>query len=208
MLWNVLYLLTPSGVWVYEDGSGDYPTIEAAVADIETGTTINLGPGDFVLSDTLLVDFSFNLVGSGMEGPNTTTVMCADTVVDIYSVSFSAKDIVFVTTGTGAPTDVMDAGDATIDLQRCGFGGAVRWNDYAGNGLYLYGTTTGTVSDCVFTLNDLHGVEVDEDAEVTLENNAMYNNGENGITFWANSIRGRQRKRVHRQRVEWDICER
>lgn len=187
MLWNVLYLLTPSGVWVYADGSGDYPTIEAAVADIDTGTTIYLGPGTFNLSDTLMVDFSFDLVGSGMEGPNSTTVMCADTVVDIYSVSFSAKDILFVTTGTGAPTDVMDAGDATIDLQRCGFGGAVRWNESQGSGLYLYGTTTATVADCVFTLNDLHGVEVDEDAEATIENSTMVSNGENGITFWANS---------------------
>jgi parallel beta-helix repeat protein len=187
MLWNVLYLLTPSGVWVYEDGSGDYPTIEAAVADIETGTTINLGPGTFHLSQTLLVDFSFNLVGSGMEGPNGTTVTCDDTVIDVYSVNFSAQDIQFETIGSGAPTDVMDAGDATIDLQRCSFSGAVRWNDSQGDGLYLYGTTTATVTDCAFINNGLHGVEVDEDADATLENNLMYGNGENGITFWANS---------------------
>ena len=188
MLWNVLGILGPSGVWVYADGSGDYPTIEAAVADIPTGTTINLGPGIFSLSETLTVDFSFNLVGSGMDGPDSTVVTCTDTVVDVYSVSFSAQDIHFMTTGSGAPTDVMDAGDATIDLQRCGFSGAVRWNDHQGDGLYLYGTATATVTDCVFTLNDLHGVEVDEDAEVTLENNFMYDNGENGITFWANSF--------------------
>jgi parallel beta-helix repeat protein len=188
MLWNVLYLLTPSGVWVYEDGSGDYPTIEAAVADIDTGTTINLGPGTFHLSQTLSVDFSFDLVGSGMEGPNSTTVTCDDTVIDVYSVSFSAKDIAFVTTGTGAPTDVMDAGDATIDLQRCSFSGAVSWNYSQGDGLYLYGTTTATVTDCAFIANGLHGVDVDEDAEATLENNLMYGNGENGIAFFANSV--------------------
>jgi len=188
MLWNVLGILGPSGVWVYADGSGDYPTIEAAVADVDPGTTIYLGPGIFGLSQTLLVNFSFSLVGSGMDGPDSTVVACTDTVVDVYSVSFSAQDISFVTTGSNAPTDVMIAGDATIDLQRCGFSGAVRWNDHQGDGLYLYGTASATVTDCVFTLNDLHGVDVDEDAEVTLENNLMYNNGENGITFFANSF--------------------
>ncbi len=121
MLWNLFGHLVPAGVWVYADGSGDYPTIEAAVADIATGTTIYLGPGTFRLSQTLAVDFSFNLVGSGMAGPDATVVTCNDTVVDVASVSFSAQDIKFVSTASSKPTDVMAAGDATIDLLRCSF---------------------------------------------------------------------------------------
>jgi len=198
ILWNLLNLLgppAPSEIWVYADGSGDYPTIEAAVTSIDTGATIHLGPGEFRLSQTLDVDFSFNLVGSGMAGPSSTVISCDDTVVDIMSVNFSAQDIRFENTGAGAPTDVMIAGDATIDLQRCYLAGGVRWQEQAGDGLYLYGTATGTVTDCVFTLNDLHGIEVDEDAQLTVENSVMSDNGDNGITFWANSggiVRGNE----------------
>ena len=188
MLWSLFGHLVPAGVWVYADGSGDYPTIEAAVADIATGTTIYLGPGTFRLSQTLAVDFSFNLVGSGMEGSNATVVTCNDTVVDVASVSFSAQDIKFVSTASSKPTDVMAAGDATIDLLRCSFSGASRWNDHAGDGLYLYGTTSATVQDCVFTQNDLNGVEVDENAQVALEDNECSGNGSNGICFWAGSV--------------------
>ena len=188
MLWNLFGHLVPAGVWVYADGSGDYPTIEAAVADIATGATIYLGPGTFRLSQTLAVDFSFNLVGSGMAGPNATVVTCNDTVLDVASVSFSAQDIKFVSTANNKPTDVMAAGDATIHILRCAFSGAFRWNDHAGDGLYLYGTTSATVQDSVFTQNDLNGVELDEDAQVTLEDNECSGNGSNGIGFWANSV--------------------
>jgi len=74
--------------YVAADGSGDYPTIEDAVANIDTGQTIYLGPGTFHLSDTLLVNFSFNLVGSGIDK---TTVTCNGTVVDVESASFGHR---------------------------------------------------------------------------------------------------------------------
>ncbi|HLA81388.1 MAG TPA: S-layer homology domain-containing protein, partial [Thermoleophilia bacterium] len=76
MFYDLLALIgAPSGeIWVFVDGSGTYPTIESAVANIAPGETIYLGPGTFYLDDTIIVDFPFGLVGSGMSGPNMTTV--------------------------------------------------------------------------------------------------------------------------------------
>ena len=187
ILWNLLNLLTPSGVWVYVDGSGDYPTIEAAVDDIDPGTTIHLGPGIFNLTKTILVDFSFNLVGSGMEGPTGSTVRYAGGVVDVHSVSFSADDIRFECTATNKAANVMDVGDATVDLLRCYFAGGNRSSDQRGNGLYLYGTGEATVTDCVFALNDLHGVELVDEAYATITNSTMSDNGSNGIGLFDGS---------------------
>ena len=185
LLYNLSSILQPAGPYVAADGSGDYPTIEDAVANIDTGQTIYLGPGTFHLSDTLLVDFSFNLVGSGIDK---TTVTCNGTVVDVESVSFGAQDIAFQSTATSVATDAMDANDATIDLESCGFTGGSRVNDHEGDGLYLHGTTTGTVAGCASGYNDNNGIDVDEQAHVTLENNACSFNGADGINFWGSSV--------------------
>ena len=101
ILWNLLNLLTPSGVWVYADGSGDYPDHRGSRSRYRSQAPPSIsGPGTFNLTKMLLVDFSFNLVGSGMEGPSSSTVRYAGWVVDVHSVSFSAQDIRFVCTAT------------------------------------------------------------------------------------------------------------
>ena len=187
VLHNVLNLLGPSGVWVYVDGSGDYPTIEAAVADIDPGTTIHLGPGVFNLTKMILVDFSFNLAGSGMQGPTSSTVRYAGWVVDVHSVSFSAEDIRFECTATNKAANVMDVGDATVDLLRCYFSGGNTYANQHGTGLYLYGSTEATVTDCVFTENDLDGIQLGDQAYATVTNSMMSDNVQNGVGLFDES---------------------
>ena len=181
MLYNLSLLLTPPGVQVNADGSGDYPTIEAAVANIDTGTTIFLGPGQFVVSDTLVVDFSFNLVGSGI---NQTAVTCKNTVLVVDSVSFSAQDLTFLCTGTADSAHGVVSQDATVDFQRCRFAGGVRVGEDGGDGLYLLGTTAATVSDCAAESNDLNGIELADTADATLTGNTCINNGQAGMIFF------------------------
>ena len=192
ILWNLLDLLggsTSGGsdIWVYTDGSGDYPTIEAAVAGVDPGTTINLGPGTFTLTGTLSIDFDCSLVGSGMDVAGGTTVRYAGTVAKIDGATFSAKNIRFASTATGSATDVMDAQDTDLDLQNCYFSGANRYNNVAGDGLYVYGSSTATVTGCTFTGNDLNGVDVDDDTEIALEGNTCSNNTQDGMIFWSTS---------------------
>jgi parallel beta-helix repeat protein len=184
MLYNLLYALAPSGVWVFEDGSGDYPTIESAVANIDTGMTIFLGPGTFFLDETLDVSFSFNLVGNGMDGPDATTVRYSSDVIDVGPVNFSAEDIAFVSTASTVASDVMYVEDGTVDLTRCSFTGGNIWNDLYGSGLSLYGSATATVTDCYFGSNELDGVCVDSYSDVSIYNSIMEYNGDNGVGFY------------------------
>jgi len=184
MLWNLLTVLNPPGVTVNADGSGDYPTLEAAVADIDTGTTIYLGPGTYHLSDTLLVDFSFNLIGSGMDGPNASVVTCPKTVVDVESVTFGARDVKLVSTSTSQPTDVLDAADASINLNRCYLIGATYQGDVGGRGVYLGGNTDAIVAYSTVTQNDLDGISCHDTAQVLVEGCTLTNNGQDGVNFW------------------------
>jgi parallel beta-helix repeat protein len=187
MLWNLLGVLTPPGVTVLADGTGDYPTIEDAVADIDTGTTIYLGPGTFRLRGTLNVDFSFNLVGSGMDGPNATTVTYPSDVIDVGSVSFSAKDIRFVSTASAVASDVVYVEDGTADFTRCAFTGGHLSSDLYGSGLSLYGSADVSAADCHFSQNDMDGVAVGPDANVSVYNSIMEQNGQNGVGFYGSS---------------------
>jgi parallel beta-helix repeat protein len=176
----------PSGdVWVYVDGTGDYPTIEAAVADVDPGTTIHLGAGTFTLVHGLYVDFDLSLVGSGIDGAGSTTVRSGDsTVVEIYDAAFYGEDIRFVNTATSIASDVLVAEDADVVLSNCYFSGGNRYNNSAGDGLWFYGYTTAAVNDCIATLNDLNGIAVSGYANALLEGNDCSDNGQDGLGFW------------------------
>ncbi|MBN1630826.1 MAG: right-handed parallel beta-helix repeat-containing protein [Thermoleophilia bacterium] len=174
-------------VWVYADGSGDYPTIEAAVAALGPGSTIRLGKGTFTLTKTLAVDYALDLVGSGWQTGNT-LVTYAGVVVDVRGAEFRAENVRFVNTATTHASCVLGAKDAELDLQSCCFSGGKRRNDTSGSGVYLYGTTTATVSDCVLTKNDLHGIAVEDEAQATLEGNTCTSNSSAGILLADNAI--------------------
>ncbi len=172
--------------WVYADGSGDFPTLEEAVANDRSGSVIRLGSGTFTLTDSLSITRDLVLVGQGSDGATATTVSCAGTVVHVGDAMLIATGIDFVCTYSGPnPANVVEAEDAKVDLTECRFtGGNIgdtpdgdEYVAFKGNGLYFYGTTTGTVKGCVCTLNDHDGIAVDEEAEMTLEGNECTDNG-------------------------------
>jgi parallel beta-helix repeat protein len=182
MLYNLLGVLEPSGVWVYADGSGDYPTIAAAMANVDTGETIYLGPGVFGLTGTLYADFSFNLVGSGID--ETVITYSKDVIGVIGPVDFVAQDIAFVCTATSTAADVMYINDATVDVTRCSFSGGNRASGMYGNGLNAYAGADVTATDCIFEKNEWDGIVASDNAYVDVYNSVMDSNGDNGIAFW------------------------
>ncbi|MBN1631142.1 MAG: right-handed parallel beta-helix repeat-containing protein, partial [Thermoleophilia bacterium] len=171
----------PRDVWVYANGSGDYPTIEAAVAAISPGSTIHLGPGTFTLSGTIRVDSYLRMVGNGMSQADASVVTYAGVVVDVQDASFYAEKIRFVSTATTQASNTLHAEDADLELQTCYFSGGNRLGDVHGSGIGLYGSTTALIKNCVSTKNDLHGVDVEDEAEVTLEVNTILTNSGAGI---------------------------
>jgi parallel beta-helix repeat protein len=185
MLYNLLDVLSPSGVWVYADGSGDYPTIEAAVAAIDAGETIYLGPGTFHLNNTLHVTDPFDLVGNGMAGAGASVVTCSKDVVAIEGpVSFYAEDLSFVSTATSTATDCVYVDGADAEFTRCGFyGGNLVGDDY-GSGLSVYGAGSAIITSCYFSANDYDGILAWEDAQIDVLDSIVDGNGDNGIGLY------------------------
>jgi parallel beta-helix repeat protein len=189
MLYNLLGVLSPSGVWVYADGSGDYPTIEAAMAGIEAGQVINLGPGIFGLSNTLHVTKPFSLVGNGMTGAGASVVTCSKDVVAIEGpVTFYAEDVSFVSTATSTATDCVYVDGGSAGFSRCGFSGGNLVNGSYGSGLSVYGAGSALISDCSFYANDYDGILVWEDAEVDVVDSVSDGNGDNGIGLYDDAV--------------------
>ena len=189
MLWNLLILLdedeppTPTEVWVYANGTGDYPTLQAAVAGVAPGSTIHLGPGTHNLTATLEITSDLHLTGAGLSQSDGSVITYAGPVIEVRGASFTMEGIRAVCTTTTGAANVLHAHDAALELRESYFGGANRSGSSGGNGMYLSGATTGLVYACVCTKNDHHGIGVEDQADVTLEVNTCITNGSCGIFF-------------------------
>jgi parallel beta-helix repeat protein len=170
---------------VAPDGSGDYTSLEEAVGAMPAGSTIVLDPGTHRLAHSLEVDKSLTFRGAGMDQTFVVGTEGEQMLLFTGPGAFAAQDITFRYEGT-AWAGVMSVEGGEVDITRCRFTGGV-WSEEeqkGGDGLSLWGNTTGTVRECRFEENQLHGIEVRDLAQPTLEGNISINNGQNGIMYW------------------------
>jgi parallel beta-helix repeat protein len=178
---------TPSGpatVRVAPDGSGDYASLEQAVEAVPPGSTIHLAAGTYRLAAFLEIDKSLALRGAGMDQTFVAGTEGEQVVLFSGPGAFAAEGITFRYEGNSWGR-VMNIEDAEIDIARCRFTGAV-WGGQdrtGGDGLLLLGNTTGSVRDSRFEGNELHGIELQEQAQLVLEGNVAADNGQVGIRF-------------------------
>jgi parallel beta-helix repeat protein len=176
---------TPSrdNVTVMSDGSGDYDLLEHAVAMVEPGATITLGPGTYRLVYGLEIDKSITLIGAGMD--ETEIVSGAEDYVVRFDRggSFTAKDITFRHDGN-MMADVVVVERGVVDISGCRFTGAI-YVEGEGNraGLRLRGATSGIVEDNVFEDNDNTGLLLENQVTPTLERNVCSDNAVVGIGY-------------------------
>jgi parallel beta-helix repeat protein len=175
----------PVTVRLAPDGSGDYPSLEAAVEAVPDGSTLNFDAGIYRLTEPLEINKSLHLLGAGRD--KTEIVSEAEGYVVRFSSDglFTAEDITFRhKSDTPADVVVMQGGEVTF--AHCRFTGGT-WGNVAGetksgDGLRLEGSTNGLVQDCVAEGNNFAGIIVKDQVEVTLEGNQCVNNN-TGIFF-------------------------
>jgi parallel beta-helix repeat protein len=178
----------PLTVRVAPDGSGDYASLEEAVDGMLGGSTIVLDPGTYRLTGSLEFGKPLTLRGAGMDQTFVVGTVGDPMVLFTGPGEFAAQDITFRYEGT-AWANVVSINGGEIDIARCRFTGGV-WSEEeekGGDGLLLWGNTTGTVRECQFEGNQLHGIELRDQAQPTLEGNTAINNGQNGIMYWDES---------------------
>ena len=190
ILWNMreAFVEEPvTDVYVYPDGSGDYPTLEAAVTDVGPGTTIHLSPGTFQLARQVVIERSVTLAGAGM----TQTVVSWSGEGAALSVRDAAEvgvdGIHFSHQGSQASNTVVVDG-AEVGFSDCRFTGGVHKDpaNEGGSGLYVMGASTVEVVDCKADGNDMGGVEVYGSSSAAISRTDCSGN-DDGVLFWEDS---------------------
>ena len=165
------------------DGSGDYATLEEAVAAVAPGGTITMGPGTYRLVYGLKVEKSFTLVGAGMDESEIVSGIEGHVVRVESGGALVAQDLAFRHDGTQV-ADVMMVQDGRVDFSRCRFTGAV-YVEGEGNraGIHFLGSVSGAVRESEIVDNDNTGILVDERAASVLEDNLLLDNTMVGIGY-------------------------
>ncbi len=157
-----------------------------AVAALKAGARITLEAGEYRLPRGLEIKKPVTLIGQGRD--TTRIVSEAGGFVvkfDSWGV-FAARGIRFEHRGK-QPSDVLVVEKGTIEIDACQFTGAVRnagQRANFGDGLWVRGIVLGTVKDSVFDNNGLHGVELQNNARLTLTGNVFERNAQNGLVFF------------------------
>jgi parallel beta-helix repeat protein len=162
--------------------------LDEAIGRASEGAEIRLAPGEHRLAKPLEINKSLTLVGPG---PDQCRVTCAgEGFVIGYSGNgtFAARGIRFEHVGSEF-AHVLVIASGQIDLENCVCRGAVRddGRNIGGDGLCATGSAEGTVRNCRFEHNGLHGVELTFHAALTLEGNTCQQNDRCGIAFFGNS---------------------
>ena len=179
----------PTTVVISADGSGDYASLAEAVAAVPPGSTIQLAAGTHLVAEALEIGQSLTLAGAGMD---TTEIVSTAGEYVIYFAGperqLTLRDVTVRYAGTDW-ANVLVVNDAEIDIAHCRFTGGI-WNDEekrGGSGLLVWGDSTGHVRESRFEGNGLHGIEIKEQGQLTIEGNIASNNDETGISYWGNS---------------------
>jgi parallel beta-helix repeat protein len=175
--------------WYVEPGSADEnKRLQNAVEAAQDGAIIWMEPGTYTLDEPLLILRSVRLSGMGAE---MTRIICeAEEYVLQYGGAglFAVEGIAFEHRGNRW-ADVVLVKNGEVDLQRCVFTGAV-WDalgEQGGTGLWLEGRACGSVTQCRMERNELHGMDISGESQMTVENNTCRQNGGAGIAFWDNA---------------------
>jgi hypothetical protein len=175
----------PVTVQVNADGSGDYETLETAIAAVFAGSTIELSEGTFELQEMLVLDQSLTIVGADKD--QTRIVSEAETAVILYSGEgpLTIHDLSLHHQGVMA-AEVLILQSAEANLSNCIISGGINSEDQLGAGLLLENTSQANVSNCQFIDNAGVGVLVRGDSQLDMEASIVTHNGF-GVAFTNNS---------------------
>ncbi|MHB0875010.1 MAG: protein kinase domain-containing protein [Anaerolineae bacterium] len=177
-----------SAIVVRADGSGDYPSLTAAVSAAAVGATIRLEPGSYALDSTLSVTKALALVGAGVDQTEVVS-QAADSVIDVtLDGLFTAEGISFRHEGAEIASVALVA-QGTAEFRNCRFSGAV-WDSEAergGSGVVFMNNASGLVSQSRADANQLYGIEVIGNAYAQIDGNVSVDNGGGGISLWGDA---------------------
>jgi parallel beta-helix repeat protein len=177
----------PRTVYLYADGNGDYPTIQAAIDALPANSTIMLGSGTFNVSDTLRVEKSLTIIGVAHDETDIYATGGNGAIYFIGPGEFNIQKI-SVLYQNSKQGHVVEFREAVFKMSECLIKGGVysEEENKGGSGIWIE-NSTGTVQSSYFVENQAHGIQAREASQVTITKNIIYNNENTGIAVFDSS---------------------
>lgn len=167
--------------------------LAAAIAEAEPGEVLVLAPGIYNLPESLIIDSSLALSGAGSGKTEIVSgaseyllkVIGTDTDLELTGLSLSHTgrewaDVLVLSEGKSTISDVKFAGAlSNLEEQRADPSSPNR----GGRGLVIAGKASSQLDGIVATDNDLFGIAVEDQAQVSLSRSTLQENGSSGIIF-------------------------
>lgn len=165
------------------DGSGDYPTLEAAIEGVEEGSIIMLEAGMYNIEETLRISKALTLQGAGKDQTILSNGQPEGVFVYNGSGMLELNGITFQYTGTesGSAASIENGEFQIVDCRFTATQGPQPKT--TGNGLILWGTSNGSLLASRFDRNQFFGLFVIGEATVTVESCEFFENGMDGVLF-------------------------
>ena len=167
--------------------------LATAITEAELGAVLILAPGIYNLSESLIIDSSLALSGAGSGKTEIVSgaseyllkVVGSDTDVELVGLSLSHTgqewaDVLVLSEGKSTISDVKFAGALANTAEPTA---DPRAPNRGGRGLVIAGTATSRLNGIVASDNELFGISVEDQAQVTLSESALRRNGSAGMIF-------------------------
>ncbi len=180
--------VAPRTVQVKADGSGDYSSLEVAVADLPAGSTIYLSSGDFYLSSRLEIHKTLHIIGVDHDDTSVYSSEGNGVIVFFGPGELTLKNFGMYYQGIEWG-NVLTVTDSAVNIDHCVFSGGIYDEGLyqGGAGIVLLGKSNGIFQHAVSVKNQMHGIAVQEQAQATIINSSFQKNIEDGIFFADNS---------------------
>lgn len=178
----------PRTVRVMPDGTGDFPTIQDAIAIVEDGATIILGAGTYTLTETLRISKSVTIQGAGSNETIITSAHTDGVLIFSGPGNINLQGIGFEYQGT-EEAQAVTIEDAIFDIRACRFSKGVHneETETGGNGLHIRGNSDGAIKNSWFNLNQLNGLAISDQSHALIEGSTFRSNSSYGLGFWDQS---------------------
>ena len=177
----------PRTVTLNADGSGDYPNLQAAIDDLVEGSTIMLDAGDYIIEETVQINKSLTIQGTGMDQTNLRNGQRDGVFLFTGPGKLDLKGITFLYTGIESGQAArIENGEFYID--DCRFTSTEEVELEEGrNGLFVVGTSNGTIVNSRFDHNQRHGLSVSDQSNVVVEFSEFDHNDSYGARYFEQS---------------------
>ena len=150
------------------------------IKNAKSGDTLLLSPGNYQLTDTLVIEKDLNILPESEAGRIQIICSGSEPVMELRIASWKIKGIDFIHQGY-LSSDVVRVNGQGIIFDDCSFSGGISNDLMQGNGLIIHNKTKVSLINCRFSRNQLNGCLVNGSGVIEINGCVFEENWKNGL---------------------------